>query len=255
MPTMRLQKYLSRAGICSRRKGEAHILAGRVRVNKKVVTQLGSRVDPHSDIVEFDDRRVVLIPSDRVVYIALHKPKGYVTSCSQEDEKLVLELVNIAERVYPVGRLDKDSSGLLLLTNNGELHHRLSHPSFDHEKEYLVTVSAKISDTALKKMTKGVVLRGRRTRPAKIERLSARKFRIVLKQGRNRQIRRMVRHIGRRVHRLKRIRIANVHLGPLPEGTWRHLTSKERQILLRNLNLNPKRSPGVTSTVEKDLDS
>lgn len=230
MATLRLQKFLSQAGICSRRKGEVHILAGRVTVNDQVVTRLGTSVNPAVDTVCFDGRRVAL--EEKKIYIALHKPRGYVTSCDQKNVKLVVDLIDLPERIYPVGRLDKDSSGLLLLTNDGSLHHRLSHPSFDHEKEYQVTLAAPIADDALTRMSKGLVLDGRKTRMARIRRLSARKFSIVLKEGRNRQIRRMVRKVGHRVHRLKRIRVTSILLGSLAPGQWRHLSTQERQFLL-----------------------
>ncbi|MCX5882079.1 MAG: S4 domain-containing protein, partial [Deltaproteobacteria bacterium] len=127
---IRLQKYLSIAGICSRRHGEELILAGEVWVNGKVITELGTRVDPLADTVEIDGKQDVLsgLVRQRLVYIALNKPIGYVTSCEQPGEKLVTDLVNVPERIYPIGRLDKDSTGLLMLTNDGPLHHRLSHP-------------------------------------------------------------------------------------------------------------------------------
>jgi 23S rRNA pseudouridine2605 synthase/23S rRNA pseudouridine2604 synthase len=166
------------------------------------------------------------------VYIALNKPKGYVTSCEQKKEKLVVDLIDISERIYPIGRLDKDSTGLLLLTNDGEIHHRLLHPSFDHEKEYDVTVAKSISDHALKTMTNGMVIMGKKTRPAIIRRLSKKRFRIKLKEGRNRQIRRMVGKTGNHVVRLNRISFANIRLGDLAEGGWRHLSEKEKRQLL-----------------------
>jgi pseudouridine synthase len=162
----------------------------------------------------------------------LNKPKGYVTSCRHPGEKIVLDLIDIPERVYPIGRLDKDSIGLLILTNDGGLHHQLSHPSFDHEKEYDVTVSKPITDGSLRNIASGLPMMGSKTRPAKIRRISSRRFRIVLKEGRNRQIRRMVRKVGNRVTRLKRIRISNVKLGSLAEGAWRNLTRKEKKELL-----------------------
>ena len=130
---MRLQKFLSTAGICSRRRGEALIKAGRVSVNGQIVVELGTKIDPAKDQVSFDGRPIKY--EQRLVYIVLNKPVDYVTSCRHPGEKIVLELVDIAQRVYPIGRLDKDSTGLLLLTNDGRLHHKLSHPSFDHEKE------------------------------------------------------------------------------------------------------------------------
>lgn len=230
---MRLQKWLSTAGICSRRQGERLILAGRVRVNGRVVTRLGTTIDPDHDSIEVDGNPVGKIPP--AIYIALHKPKGYVTSCRHRDDKVVLDLVDLPDRLYPVGRLDKDSTGLLILTNDGRLHHQLSHPSFDHEKEYEVAVDRMISDGALKRMAAGMPVLGTRTRPAKIKRLSDRRFRIVLQEGRNRQIRRMVRKLGYRVVGLKRVRMATVQLGGLPAGAWRHLTKAEQKRLLKGL--------------------
>lgn len=233
MALMRLQKFLSGAGVCSRRQGEAYIKEGRVSVNGCVVTEVGTKIDPGSDRVEFDEEPVELI--SHLVYIALNKPGGYVTSCSHPGEKIVLDLVDVQERVYPVGRLDKDSSGLLILTNDGRLHHRLSHPSFDHEKEYDVTVSMPMPDGALRSIAKGMPLMGTKTREAEIQRVSSRRFRIVLKEGKNRQIRRMVRKVGHQVTRLKRIRVSNVRLGKLAEGAWRYLTENERKGILSGL--------------------
>jgi 23S rRNA pseudouridine2605 synthase/23S rRNA pseudouridine2604 synthase len=172
------------------------------------------------------DGQPVAPPRDSVT-IALNKPEGYVTSCSHPGEKTVMELIDIDRRIYPVGRLDKDSSGLLLLTDDGDLHLHLTHPSFDHEKEYEVTVAKPISDGALEKMAAGLPMMGTRTRPAGIERIGARKFRIVLKEGKNRQIRRMVRKVGNRVVTLKRIRVAGISLGRLGKGRWRYLTDAE----------------------------
>lgn len=226
MSLMRLQKFLSEAGICSRRKGEEYIKAGLIRVNNKVVTELGTKVDPEQDRVEYKGKYVTL--KGDLVYIALNKPKGYVTSCSHPGEKIVLDLIDIPKRVYPIGRLDKDSTGLLILTNDGGLHHKLSHPSFDHEKEYDVTVSKPIPDGALRNIAKGIPMMGTKTRPAEIEKISSRRFRIVLKEGKNRQIRRMVRKVGNQVTRLKRIRVSKIKLGRLAEGTWRYLTEKEK---------------------------
>ncbi|MFA7013879.1 MAG: pseudouridine synthase, partial [Desulfobacterales bacterium] len=160
---------------------------------------------------------------------------GYVTTCSQAGEPIVLDLVDVGERVYPVGRLDRDSTGLLLLTNDGRIHHRLSHPSFDHEKEYEVTLAEPIFDGALQKMAAGLPMMGTRTRPAEVRRISARRFVIVLKEGRNRQIRRMVRKVGGRVTVLRRTRIANILLGDLPEGRWRHLSEAEVKSLTEGL--------------------
>lgn len=233
MPLMRLQKFLSAAGVCSRRHGEVYIKAGRVRVNGRLEKVLGTQVDPDKDRIEVDGKTVTL--QTRSIYIALHKPKGYVTSCSHPGEAVVVDLIDLPQRLYPVGRLDKDSTGLLLLTNDGRLHHRLSHPSFDHEKEYEVTVEHPIQDAVLNRLSGGIPLTGTRTRPARIQRLSGRRFKMVLQEGRNRQIRRMVHKVGHRVVRLKRIRVANIRLGNLPIGAWRHLTPREEKTLLQIL--------------------
>jgi len=230
---MRLQKFLSEAGFCSRRHGEELIVSGRVKVNGLVVKELGTKIDPEKDIVEVGGSRIEA--KNDLIYIALNKPKGYVTTCRQDGDKTVLDLVDIPKRVYPVGRLDRDSSGLLILTNDGRLHNMLSHPSFDHEKEYDVLVSRPVPDEALGKMAFGIHLLGSRTRPAEVKRVTPNQFRIVLKEGRNRQIRRMVEKVGNRVKELKRIRISNVRLGSLKEGGWRYLTEKEKRELLKNI--------------------
>jgi len=226
MTLMRLQKYLSSAGFCSRRKGEEYIRDGLVKVNGIIVAELGTKIDPQNDRIEVNG---TLVQADhKKVYIALNKPREYVTSCNHPGEKIVLNLIDIPERIYPIGRLDKDSTGLLLLTNDGRLHHRLSHPSFDHEKEYEVTVASYVTDGALRSMGKGMPMMGTKTRPAKIKRISSKRFHI-------RQIRRMVRKVGSRVTELKRIRISNIKLGKLSEGSWRYLGEKEKEDLLKTL--------------------
>ena len=225
MEPVRLQKFLSMAGFCSRRKGETYITQGKVKVNGCIVTQLGTKIDPSMDRVEVDGQ--TLQQQEEKIYIALNKPKGYITSCEQKGEPIVIDLIDIPQRIYPVGRLDKDSTGLLLLTNDGELHHRLLHPSFDHEKEYIVTIALPMSAESLATMRKGMVIQGQKTRPANVKRLSSHQFMIQLQEGRNRQIRRMVRKLRNHVTRLKRIRIAGIHLADLPEGAWRRLTERE----------------------------
>jgi 23S rRNA pseudouridine2605 synthase/23S rRNA pseudouridine2604 synthase len=210
------------------------IREGRVTVNAEVVTQLGTKIDPQRDAVALDGVPVAL-PEAAFVYIMVHKPRGVVTSCEQEGVPVVVDLVDCEARIYPVGRLDKDSTGLVLLTNDGRLHHGLLHPSFDHEKEYAVTVSRPIPDGALQRMAEGLPLMGTRTRPAKVRRISGRRFRMTLQEGKNRQIRRMVRKVGHHVTALKRIRLATLRLGNLREGQWRHLTDREVATLLRAL--------------------
>jgi len=230
MALMRLQKFLSAAGVCSRRKAEDFIRSGRVRVNGQVVVALGAKTDPQTDRVSVDGQAVR--PAEQLIYIALNKPRGYVCSCRHAGKKIVLDLVDVPERVYPVGRLDKESTGLLLLTNDGRLHLKLSHPSFDHEKEYEVVVERPISDGALRRMAEGMPILNSRTRPAVVRRTGDRHFRIVLKEGRNRQIRRMVSRLGNHVLELRRIRVSHIRLDRLPEGKWRYLTDSEVQALL-----------------------
>ena len=235
MALVRLQKFLADAGACSRRKGEAHILAGRVTVNGDVITRLGSKVDPDTDTVCLNGQTVAL--SEGNIYVMLNKPAGVVSSCRHRGEPVVTDLVDLPQRLFPVGRLDKDSTGLLLLTSDGRIHHRLSHPSFDHEKEYDVTVERPIDDHALDLLEKGLPLSGVMTRPARVTRISKRRFRIVLMEGKNRQIRRMVKKVGNRVVRLHRIRVAGLKLGNLARGAWRYLRADERRRLLGQLGL------------------
>ena len=227
---MRLQKFLSAAGVCSRREGETYICQGRVSINDTIITELGTKVDPETDRIAVNGVPVTL--RQNLIYIALNKPRGYVTTCRRGDGKIVLDLIDIPDRIYPVGRLDKDSSGLLLLTNDGRIHHRLSHPSFNHEKEYEVTVSKPMSTGSIHKLEKGLPLMGRKTRPAVVKHLSEKRFRITLMEGRNRQVRRMVRKVGNQVTRLHRIRISNIKIGSLPSGSWRHLRKAEKEELL-----------------------
>ena len=230
---MRLQKYLASAGVCSRRKAEKFIQQGRVKVNNLTIIEQGTKVEPGRDSIFFDNKELLLNLDKENIYIALNKPIGFISSCSHGKEKIVLDLIDIDKRIYPVGRLDKDSEGLILLTDDGELHNKLSHPSFDHEKEYVVTTHDMITDTALKKMESGIVLDGVKTRKSLVKRLSKYQFNIILKQGRNRQIRKMVEKIGNRVKNLKRVRVSNVKLEKLMPGEWRFLDKKEIQFLCK----------------------
>ncbi len=228
---MRLQKFLAQAGICSRRKGEDYITQGMVRVNGEKITTLGTKVDIDKDQVVFNGRLVELPPQGKNIYIALNKPVGFISSCSQKGENIIMDLIDISERIYPVGRLDKDSCGLILLTNDGDLHNTLSHPSFNHEKEYVVTTLRPVSHRALSRMAEGIVLDGTKTRKAGVKKISKFVFNIVLKQGLNRQIRRMVKKTGNEVKTLKRIRMGNIRLAGLKQGRWRFLTDSEVQLL------------------------
>ncbi len=234
---VRLQKFIARAGICSRRRAEALIREGRVRVNGRVVDRMGIKIDPEKDLVEVSGRRVTSEPPE--INIMLNKPAGYISSCRHSGRKVVVDLLDISVRVYPAGRLDRDSTGLLLLTNNGSLHYRLTHPSFDHEKEYEVETGRPVSDNELRSLSEGILLDGRRTRPAEVYRNGPSSFRIVLREGRNRQIRRMVKVLGNEVKTLHRIRMATLCLGSLGPGKWRYLTDREAEELKRFLGVYP----------------
>ena len=243
---MRLQKYLAHAGVCSRRRAEAYILEGRVEVNGLVANTLGTQVDPDNDQVKFDGHLVKISGKAAYTYILVNKPKGIVTSCSQDNVRVILDLVSVKQRVYPVGRLDKDSEGLVLLTDDGELHNRLSHPSHDHEKEYRVWTLHPMKDQALESMARGMMIDGVRTRRAVVKRLGKNEFTIILKQGRNRQIRKMVGKTGNRVERLLRTRMAALTLGCLKPGEWRYLTPKE----IRQLTEQPD-AHGPSDLIQK----
>lgn len=232
---VRLQKYLAHAGVCSRRAAEILITDGEVTVNDRLVTELGTRVDPESDRICVKGKEIRA--EEKRVYLALHKPVGVITSCNHGDAKVVTDLVDVPERVYPVGRLDQDSSGLLILTNDGRIHHRLSHPSFDHEKEYRVRVAEAIPTSALARMEAGIRLKEGKTRPCRIRREGKDSFIIVLQEGKNRQIRRMAQAVGHDVVTLKRVRMANIRLGQLRSGQWRHLSEGEVRELLKRTGI------------------
>lgn len=231
---IRLQKYMAENGIASRRKSEEMIAAGRVKVNGRVA-QLGDKVDPVRDKVVVAGKRVVR--TNHKMYIMLHKPRGFVTTTSDElGRKCVTDLVSeLDERLYPVGRLDKDSEGLLFMTNDGAFANMLTHPSRHVNKTYRVTVRGKVSEQQLDTLCTGIELDGRKTLPCDVHTIDRKSDRTVLCfilcEGRNRQIRRMCEAVGLEVIRLKRVEIAGVRLGMLPQGKWRELNEKEMQRL------------------------
>ncbi len=226
----RLHKVLAHAGVASRRKAEEMIAEGRVQVNGEVVTQLGTKVNPHRDVIQVDGR--ALGKPERPVYYLLNKPRGVLSAARDvRGRKTVVDLVQARSRLYPVGRLDMDSEGLLLLTNDGALALRLAHPRYEHEKEYRVLVAGTPSEEALARLRGGVGLEGGWTRPAQvtIERVSDGNtwLRMVLREGRKRQIRRMVEVVGHEVLRLIRVRMGPLRLGGLAPGAYRPLTREE----------------------------
>lgn len=228
---IRINKYLADKGIASRRKADELVSKGLVKLNGQVVTELGTKVDPEVDKIELDNK---LLKSEqkKLVYIKLNKPYGY--ECSKNPPKgvsSVYELMPESFNVFTIGRLDKDSEGLLLLTNDGRLAYKLTHPKFEKEKEYEVTVDRNITDSHLRMLAEGVKILGRKTAKAKVERVSQRKFLITITEGMNRQIRRMCRKIGYRVHKLKRIRVGEISLGSLPQGKFLNLSDKEQSFV------------------------
>ncbi|MBN3032819.1 MAG: rRNA pseudouridine synthase [Candidatus Saganbacteria bacterium] len=224
---VRLQKFLADCGITSRRKAEELIAAGKVSVNGKIVDRLGTKIDPAEDKVEAEGKPVR--PGPKKIYLKLNKPRGVVSSCvSQRGEPTICDLIKGGdERLYPVGRLDQASEGLMLLTNDGELANRLMHPRYEHEKEYIVNVECRMPNDALRSLSSGIVIDGKKTLPAKVKRLGEKSFSIVLQEGRKRQIRLMVEAVGNKVVALKRVRIKNLRLGDLKPGQHRPLTAEE----------------------------
>jgi 23S rRNA pseudouridine2605 synthase len=226
----RLQKYLARCGVASRRASEQIIVGGRVRVNGQTAAELGTSIDPERDRVELDGRAVR--PPKTLTYVVLNKPIGVVSTASDpQGRRTVLDLVDVSARLFPVGRLDYDSEGLLLLTDDGDLAMHLTHPRHTVEKEYEALLATDPSEAALARLRMGVPLDGSLTAPARVERLATVPdgtwVRFVLREGRNRQIRRMAAVVELDVLRLVRVRIGPLRLGDLAPGTWRNLRAAE----------------------------
>ncbi len=222
---VRLNKFLSDAGFCSRREADRLIEAGEVRVNKKTAA-LGTKVSA-GDTVECRGKELKRNP--RLILIAFNKPAGIECTAAKDSPCNIIDFINYPERIYPVGRLDKYSTGLILLTNAGELANEILKSVNRHEKEYIVKVNKNITDDFIAKMSNGVYLEGlgRTTRPCEIKKISSNEFSLILTQGLNRQIRRMCEALQYKVISLKRIRIMNIRLGSLKEGTYRNVTEKE----------------------------
>lgn len=233
---VRLQKYISECGIASRRKAEEMIEEGRVRVNG-AVAHIGDKIDPKNDVVSVNGKKIK--PTTNNVYIMLYKPRGFVTTMSDEmQRKCVAELVaDVGVRVYPVGRLDRDSEGLLLLTNDGEFANAITHPSRHIAKTYRVTVRPTVTEEQMNVLMSSLVIDGRETVPAEVRVLVREEGRtvleIVLHEGRNRQIRRLCEEAGLETARLKRLAIGQLKLGMLKPGEYRHLTHDEVSLLKR----------------------
>lgn len=229
MEKVRLQKYLADCGVASRRKAEELILHGRISVNGNVVTELGIKVDD-KDIICFDGNRVKR--KEQMIYILLNKPAGYVTTVKDQFQRpSVIDLVDVPERIFPVGRLDYETSGLLILTNDGSLTYRLTHPKFKIKKVYMAVIKGIPSWDKIEKFEKGLELEGYVTAPAKFKIIKRFKdtsiVEITIYEGKNRQVRKMCESIGHPVLKLKRICFGHLTLGDLPEGKWRKLKDEE----------------------------
>lgn len=234
--SMRINKFISESGKASRRGADKLIEEGRVTINGRKA-KIGDRVEPGDDVRVSGSAIQV---SRNNVYIALNKPVGITSTTEKNVKGNIIDLVNHPLRIYNIGRLDKDSDGLILLTNDGDIVNEILRVENAHEKEYNVSVDKPITPEFLEKMASGVKILGTKTLPCEVEQLSKYDFKIILKQGLNRQIRRMCEELGYQVLRLQRVRIMNIHLGNLPPGQWRDLSKKERTQLFSELNYEPK---------------
>ena len=253
----RIQKVLSEQGIVSRRKAEEWIEQGKIKVNGRPAS-LGQKINPNRDVVTIDGERVYFQKSSQKYYIMLHKPRGYVTTMSDElGRKCVAELVeDVPERVYPIGRLDKDSEGMLLFTNDGDFANLIMHPSHHVSKTYRVTVRPDISDAQVIQLSTGVVIDGKKTSPAHVTVLEKAPGRVVLQvviyEGRNRQVRKMCEAVGLEVARLKRTAIGPLKLGMLAPGKWRELRPGEIG-MIRNAVKTSAGTPEVLGDLDEEL--
>jgi 23S rRNA pseudouridine2604 synthase len=225
---LRLNKYISETGVCSRREADKWIEAGRVTCNGQKAA-LGTQVADGDD-VRIDGLAVGV--KKKQIYIALNKPVGIICTTEAHIKDNIVAHVGFPERIFPVGRLDRDSEGLILLTNNGDIVNEILRSENNHEKEYVVRVDRPITDLALSMMAGGIKIMGEKTKPARVTRIDSCAFRIILTQGLNRQIRRMCSALGYKAQRLQRVRIMNIHVGDLKSGQWRHLTAPELKGLL-----------------------
>lgn len=229
--TISLNKFISSTGICSRREADKWIEAGRVQLNG-VVAAKGNRVSPN-DTVLVDNKPLKSKPKS--VYIALNKPPGITCTTDLKDRDNIIEFVNHSKRIFPIGRLDKPSSGLILLTNDGDIVNKILRVENNHDKEYIVRVNRHITNQFIQRMSDGIPILGTKTRRCIVEKINKNVFKIILTQGLNRQIRRMCEYLDYQVVTLKRVRIMNIHLDGIKVGQWRDLTDKELQQLKEHL--------------------
>lgn len=237
---IRLQKYMAECGVASRRKAEEYILDGKVQVNGKIVTELGTKINPNKDVVYFNNRKIE--NEGKNIYILLNKPIGYVTTTKDQfNRETVLDLIkNVKGRVVPVGRLDMYTSGALILTNDGNFTYKITHPSHEINKTYIATIRGIITEEEVNKLKNGVKIDDYTTRPAKVKIMKTdiekniSRIEITIHEGKNRQIRKMCEAIGRNVMALHRTKIGDINVKDLKIGEWRYLTPKEVEKLQKN---------------------
>lgn len=238
MEEERLQKFIANQGICSRRKAEEYIISGRVKVNGNVIIELGTKIDPNKDIVEVDNKKISNIVGKKV-YILLNKPIGYITTTrDQFNRNTVLDLVNVKEKVLPVGRLDMYTSGAIILSNDGDFIYKITHPKYEVEKTYNVTLKGQVTDEEIEQLRNGVQVENYVTGKARVKILRIDKEKelsrveIIIHEGKNREVRKMCEAIGRKVLALHRTKIGNISVKNLRLGTWRYLKPNEIKSLL-----------------------
>ena len=234
----RLQKYLANCGVASRRKCEEYILQGKVKVNGETVTELGTKINPEKDIIEFENKLVK--ENSKHIYILLNKPIGYVTTSEEQfGRDKVLDLVKVKERIVPVGRLDMYTSGALILTNDGDFVYKVTHPKHEIEKTYTVTVKGIVQNSEVEKLRQGVKIEDYTTKPAKVKILKTdiekdiSRLEITIHEGKNRQVRKMCEAVGRKVLALHRSKIGNIGVKDIELGKWRYLNTREIQELMK----------------------
>lgn len=231
---IRINKFLSDAGLCSRREADRYIKEGKVKIDG-VKAVIGSKVKPENKVT-FNGKPVK--NKEKRVLIAFNKPVGIVSTTSSKEPDNIVDFINYPTRIFPIGRLDKDSEGLILLTNDGDIVNSILRERYGHDKEYIVTVNKEITKEFVKQMSEGVPILDTVTKPCELTAIDRNKFKIILTQGLNRQIRRMCEYLGYRVVRLVRVRIMNITLGRLKSGTWRNVTNKEMEELNRLIENN-----------------
>ena len=218
---MRLNKFIAQAGVCSRRKADEMILAGKVKVNDKIIKELGTIIEENKDKIKIDNKEINL--EEELIYLAVNKPVGYLSSAKTWQGESILNLVKVDQRVYPVGRLDKDSSGLLILTNDGDFAYQLTQAKFGHEKEYEVIFDRDLRPEDIKIFESGMTIDGQKIQPVKVMKVKGNQANLILKEGINRQIRKMAESRRYRVLSLKRTRIGRFLLGNLKEGEYKKI--------------------------------